>query len=89
MERNEIETKTAIDPVCGMDVVPGKTRLVSVYRGQSFWFCASGCREAFETNPKKYLGLKRPKQKGWFKRYLDRMAKANQKHMGCGRSKCH
>ncbi|NIM96516.1 MAG: YHS domain-containing protein, partial [candidate division Zixibacteria bacterium] len=32
--------KAIIDPVCGMKVVPGKTKLVSLYQGHSYWFCA-------------------------------------------------
>ncbi|MBW2209004.1 MAG: YHS domain-containing protein [Deltaproteobacteria bacterium] len=89
MEKTDAKQKATIDPVCGMDVVPGKTRLVTLYQGHSYWFCASDCREAFEANPQKYLGLKHPKRKGWFSRYLDRMANANQKHLGCGKPKCH
>jgi YHS domain-containing protein len=33
----------AIDPVCGMDVQPGGTKLVSVHEGRSYWFCAEAC----------------------------------------------
>jgi YHS domain-containing protein len=57
-----------------MKVEPGRTRLVAIYQGHSYWFCAEGCRNAFETNPKKYLeGTDKPK--GWWGRYLERMAK--------------
>ena len=35
-------TSKAVDPVCGMDVEPGKTKLVSVYKDHSYWFCAEG-----------------------------------------------
>ncbi len=53
-------TKPVIDPVCGMIVDPGRTRLVALYQGHSYWFCAEGCRRAFETNPKKHLEPKQP-----------------------------
>jgi YHS domain-containing protein len=89
MERLEAAKKVAIDPVCGMAVVPGKTKLVSVYKGQSFWFCAPVCRKDFEENPEKYLGSKSVKKKGWFRRYLDRMARANEKYFGTCGAKCH
>lgn len=89
MERLETTKTAQTDPVCGMEVVPGETRLVSIYHGRSFWFCAPGCRKDFEENPQKYLESKPCKLKGWFRRYLDRMAKANQKHLGCGKAKCH
>ena len=84
----DLTTKT-IDPVCHMEVEPGQTKLVSVYKGHSYWFCAEGCRRAFEANPEKYLNPKQPKKKGWFGRYLDRMAKVNEKEFGCSGAKCH
>ena len=79
----------AIDPVCGMGVEPGKTKLVSVHNGHSYWFCAEGCRRAFEADPDKYLAPKPVKKKGWFGRYLERMAKANKKEFGCAGPSCH
>jgi YHS domain-containing protein len=84
----DLTTKT-IDPVCGMEVEPGQTKLVSVYKGRSYWFCAEGCRRAFEADPEKYLKPKHPKKKGWFGRYLDRLAKVNEKEFGCSGAKCH
>ena len=78
------------DPVCGMDVVPGQTKLVTIYNGRSYWFCAEACRKAFEMDPRKYLESENPKKrKGWFGRYFDRMAKANKEAFGGGKSKCH
>jgi YHS domain-containing protein len=83
----DLPTKT-IDPVCGMDVEPGRTKLVSVYKGHSYWFCANGCREAFEANPTKYLEPKPAKKKGWFGRFLERMAKTNEKEFGPAGPRC-
>ena len=77
------------DPVCGMDVEPGRTKLVSVHKGHSYWFCAEACRMAFEANPKKYLEPKPVKKKGWFGRYLERMAKTNEKEFGYAGPRCH
>ena len=88
MENAGTTRNTQIDPVCGMEVVPGKTRLVSVYHGRSFWFCAPGCRKDFEEDPEKYLASGTPKPKGWFRRYLDRMARANEKQFGASGAKC-
>ena len=80
----------AIDPVCGMVVEPGKTKLVAVYQGRSYWFCAEACRSAFEANPEKYLKTKATtKKKGWFGRYLERMAKVNEEEFGCSGPSCH
>ncbi len=44
------------DPVCGMDVDPGKTKLVTRYQGNNYYFCAPGCLAAFNTDPARYLG---------------------------------
>lgn len=45
----------AKDPVCGMEVnektAPAKTE----YQGQTYYFCAPGCKVAFEKDPSKYL----------------------------------
>jgi YHS domain-containing protein len=82
-------TVKAVDPVCGMTVEPGKTKLVSVYRGESYWFCAEACRVAFDKNPDKYFVAKASKKQGWFGRFLERMAKANEKEFGCAGPKCH
>jgi len=82
------ETKV-IDPVCGMEVAPGETKLVSVYKGRSYWFCSDGCRKAFEADPDKYLKPKPTKKKGWFGRYFEKMAKTNEKAFGCTGPRCH
>ncbi|MFC1863217.1 YHS domain-containing protein [Thermodesulfobacteriota bacterium] len=71
---NKIEEKKDIDPVCGMSVIPGETKLVSIHDGISYWFCAKACREAFDNNPMKYLKPK--KRKGIWGRYLDRLSRA-------------
>ena len=80
---------TFIDPVCGMRVFPERTKLVSVYKGRSYWFCAEGCREAFEQNPGKFLEPKPRKRLGWVRRFLDRLARANKQEFGSAGPKCH
>jgi YHS domain-containing protein len=89
MGRSEAINEKSIDPVCGMEVEPGITRLVAVYQGHSYWFCARACREAFEQNPQKYLESKHPNRKGWFGRYLERLSKANEEHFGRKGPRCH
>ena len=59
------------DPVCGMRVRPGETRLVANYEGHSFWFCSEYCRFTFESNPQKCLKPKIVKRKGWLERYIE------------------
>ena len=47
---------TAIDPICQMDVdtdnPPGGQ---SEHNGTTYYFCAPGCKVAFDKEPKKYL----------------------------------
>ena len=47
---------TAIDPICKMEVdtdsPPGGQ---SEYQGTSYYFCAPGCKVAFDNEPEKYL----------------------------------
>ena len=45
---------TAIDPVCEMVVDPQTARSADV-RGKTYYFCAPGCKNAFEAAPAKYL----------------------------------
>ena len=47
---------TAIDPICQMEVDTenphgGK----SDYQGTTFYFCAAGCKTAFDQDPDRYL----------------------------------
>ena len=45
----------AKDPVCGMDVDEKTAQHKSEYQGQTYYFCAPGCKRAFEADPTKYL----------------------------------
>jgi Cu+-exporting ATPase len=45
----------AKDPVCGMDVDPATARHTTQHEGQTYYFCAPGCKRAFEAEPQKYL----------------------------------
>ena len=48
---------TAIDPICKMEVdtdnPPGGS---SEHEGTTYYFCAPGCKVAFEQDPHAYLG---------------------------------
>ena len=43
------------DPVCGMDVDPATARHSSEHKGKTYYFCAPGCKKAFDAEPEKYL----------------------------------
>jgi Cu+-exporting ATPase len=45
----------AMDPVCKMEVEPETAAATAEYKGETYYFCAPGCKVAFEKNPEKYL----------------------------------
>lgn len=44
----------ATDPVCEMEVDESDPPAQTEYRGETYYFCAEGCRETFEENPEQY-----------------------------------
>lgn len=46
----------AVDPVCGMEVDEKSAAATYEYKGQTYYFCAPGCKAAFEGDPEKYVG---------------------------------
>jgi YHS domain-containing protein len=46
----------ATDPVCKMQVDEKTAPAKSEYQGKTYYFCAVGCKQAFEKAPEKYLG---------------------------------
>jgi YHS domain-containing protein len=45
----------SIDPVCAMEVEETKAAATSDYQGKTYYFCAKGCKVAFDKDPEKYL----------------------------------
>ena len=45
----------AFDPVCKMEVDEKSAAATYEYQGQTYYFCAPGCKAAFEKDPEKYL----------------------------------
>ena len=84
MKPNPAE-KPIVDPVCGMSVDPETAKIKTFMDGQNYYFCAEGCRKAFEENPDKYMGSECTKPKGWWGRYIARLQKAT----GGKQMKCH
>jgi Cu+-exporting ATPase len=85
MNTQKNTTQKVIDPVCGMTVVAGQTDILTTTIGQTYHFCAEGCRKAFEKNPQKFLEPKSQKRKGIWGRYMDRLHKTT----GGKAQKCH
>ncbi len=45
----------AIDPVCKMEVEEDKAVATSEYQGKTYYFCAMGCKKAFDQDSEIYL----------------------------------
>jgi len=72
------------DPVCGMKVKPGETDLKLSLEGREYWFCSEGCLKAFQEQ-----AGQPPKRRGAFRRWLDRLGRANQESFGAKGPCCH
>jgi xanthine dehydrogenase accessory factor len=48
------ERAEAKDPICGMTVNIARAKHTSDFDGRSFYFCCSGCKQAFDKQPEKY-----------------------------------
>jgi YHS domain-containing protein len=49
------------DVVCSMTIDETKAPAKSEYMGETYYFCATGCKKAFDKEPEKYAGQPRPK----------------------------
>jgi YHS domain-containing protein len=54
-------TDKAIDPVCGMTVVKANAKATYDYKGTTYYFCSTGCKEAFAKEPDKFLKAEQAK----------------------------
>ncbi|MGI8883333.1 MAG: heavy metal translocating P-type ATPase, partial [Pyrinomonadaceae bacterium] len=50
-----------VDPVCGMSVAPETAAGTYDYKGESFYFCSTGCLNKFKQNPASFLEMKTEK----------------------------
>ena len=48
------------DPVCGMQCDDKDAVGKSDYRGQTYYFCARGCKAQFDADPARFAGTKGP-----------------------------
>jgi xanthine dehydrogenase accessory factor len=55
--RPAVSKQEAKDPICGMAVDVSAARHKSEFRGNSFYFCCSGCKQEFDQQPEKYALL--------------------------------
>ena len=54
-------TDKAVDPVCGMTVVKANAKATYDYKGTTYYFCSTGCKEAFAKEPDKFLKAEQAK----------------------------
>ena len=52
----------AIDPVCKMTVDTETAEHTSEYQDNTYYFCAPGCKKAFDKDPSRYLGAEQSGQ---------------------------
>jgi YHS domain-containing protein len=45
----------ALDPVCKMIIEEDEAVATSEHKGVTYYFCARGCKVAFDRDPEKYL----------------------------------
>lgn len=76
--------RTVPCPVCQMPVDTTKCEFVAEQEGRPHFFCADSCRQKFLAT-----SCCQGKPKGWWGRYLDRMANANESSFGSSGPKCH
>lgn len=46
----------AKDPVCDMEIDEKTAAGKSEYKGQTYYFCSTGCKKSFDKDPEKYVG---------------------------------
>ncbi len=45
----------ALDPLCGMVIDKETAAATTEYQGKTYYFCAPGCKVAFERDPEQYV----------------------------------
>jgi Cu+-exporting ATPase len=43
------------DPVCGMKVTGETAAAKSIYKGKTYYFCSTFCKQMFDREPEKYV----------------------------------
>lgn len=52
---SNVNAVSAVDLVCKMEVAQVDSSIHLEYKGNTYWFCGSGCLEAFKFDPDRYL----------------------------------
>jgi Cu+-exporting ATPase len=51
-------SRMRVDRVCGMNVDEKKPGATYEYKGETYYFCAEGCKNKFSQDPEKYIKSK-------------------------------
>ena len=43
------------DPVCGMQIPASRARDFTEYKGQTYHFCSTVCKDQFDRDPERYV----------------------------------
>ena len=54
---NAPDTHVAVDPVCHVDVEVATARWISEHEGETYYFCAPGCKATFEKTPADFVSV--------------------------------
>jgi len=76
----------ATDPICGMDVREEGARHILHFERETIYFCSKICQETYTQQSGK---RKSSAKKGPLGRFLEKLAKQNQKSYGDTPPKCH
>jgi len=76
----------AKDPVCGMDVEEKGAAHLLHFEHETLYFCSKQCKEAY-AQPSTMK--KATRKKGFFARFLEKLAKDNNETFGGTPPKCH
>lgn len=75
----------ARDPVCGMDVVEQGARHYLHFEHETIYFCSEQCKETYARNS----GMRTATKKGFLARFLEKLAKDNNRTYGGTPPACH
>jgi YHS domain-containing protein len=76
----------AKDPICGMEVMEERSSHMIHFEHETIYFCSSKCKETYAQQP----GMKKTKdKKGFFARFLEKLAKGNEQTYGGKPPRCH
>ena len=54
---NVSDTHVVLDPVCHMEVEVATARWITEHEGETYYFCAPGCKASFEKTPAEFISV--------------------------------